>query len=76
MEAKISFLIVNKNLEVGNRLNKNFKLILDKKNFAFFVNKKLYKPSTKKFFDSVNKYENMFRTFYTLNININRFRKI
>ena len=76
MEAKISFLIINNNLKVGNKFNKNKKLILDKKDFAFLVNKKLYKHSTKKFFDSVKKYENMFRAFYTLNININRFRKI
>ena len=76
MDAKISYLIINKNFKIGNKLNKHYKLILDKKDFAFLVNKKLYKPSTITFFNNIFKHENMARVLYTLFINVNRFRKI
>ena len=76
MKSKISFILINKNFNISNKFDKNYKLIVDKKNFSFLINKRIYKPSTKLFFNNMFKYENKMKLLYTLFINLNRFRKI
>lgn len=76
MKSKISFILINKNFNISNKFDKNYKLIVDKKNFSFLINKRIYKPSTKLFFNNISKYENKMKLLYTLFINLNRFRKI
>ena len=76
MKSKISFILINKNFNINNKFDKNYELIVDKKDFSFLINKRLYKPNMKILFDKILKQENKIKALYTLYININRFRKI
>ncbi len=76
MKSKISFILINKNFNISNKFDKNYELIVDKKDFSFLINKRIYKPKMKILFDKILKQENKIKALYTLYININRFRKI
>ena len=76
MKSKISFILINKDFNISNKFDKNYKVIVDKKNFSFLVNKRIYKPNMKILFDKIFEQENKIKALYTLFVNINRFRKI